>query len=361
VFGGQFRDWTADYALYAKDRVEVGVIFNEVRRQVEALGAPERPLCVALDDTILRKVGKCIPGTSYRKDPLGPAFNLNLVWAQRRLQISAAVADGEGAARMIPGRPARHPLPQSCRNATCRGGGNVARVVHTGKRTQVQRYRQVSGTPSADLEKYTVNDLNQIEKFQPVNSIDQPITTRRALFTGKGALTEDTLKLDSEGGTPTHVNRAHDYFYDSREKAMTSDGWVSGVLLRDDVPEALADIPLQASEEGREFDADGNPETSGSTTFVYDAENRLIPSGGAPAGAHDFFWGIGSGGSVAPPALGHHRLNYAVPPARHPGRVRAGGEVGDAPRSSTRSSSPASATVSTKPPPCATSSAASAP
>jgi len=146
-------------------------------------------------------------------------------------------------------------------------GGIVAKVVHAGNRTQVERYRQVAGTAFADTEDYTVNDLNQVTEFD---------NTQRALFIGKGALTEDTLKLDFEGGTPTHVNRAHDYFYDSREKAMTSDGWVSGVLLRDDVPEALADIPLRAAEEKHEFDADGNPETSGSTTFVYDAENRLI-------------------------------------------------------------------------------------
>jgi hypothetical protein len=102
VLGGQFADWTADYSLYSKDRVDAGVIFNEVRRRVDGLCAPGQPLCVALDDTILRKVGKCIPGTAYRRDPLGPPFNLNLVWAQRRLQISAAVADGEGEVRMIP-------------------------------------------------------------------------------------------------------------------------------------------------------------------------------------------------------------------------------------------------------------------
>jgi hypothetical protein len=102
VLGGQFTDWTADYSLYSRDRVDADVIFNEVRRQVDECASPSRPLCVALDDTILRKVGKCIPGTAYRKDPLGPAFNLNLVWAQRRLQISAAVADGQGEVRMIP-------------------------------------------------------------------------------------------------------------------------------------------------------------------------------------------------------------------------------------------------------------------
>lgn len=102
MLGGQFKDWTADYSLYSKDRVDADVIFNEVRRQVDGFDSQQRPLCVALDDTILRKVGKSIPGTAYRKDPLGPAFNLNLVWAQRQLQISAALADETGEVRMIP-------------------------------------------------------------------------------------------------------------------------------------------------------------------------------------------------------------------------------------------------------------------
>jgi len=57
---------------------------------------------VAIDDTILRKSGKAIPGAAYRRDPLGPPFNLNLVWAQRRLQFSAAVPERSGDARMIP-------------------------------------------------------------------------------------------------------------------------------------------------------------------------------------------------------------------------------------------------------------------
>lgn len=102
VFGKQFKDWTADYSLYARDRVKEEVIFRQVRKQVEALSPATRPLCVALDDTILRKVGKSIPGTAYRKDPPGPPFNVNLVWAQRRLQFSAAVVGENNEARMIP-------------------------------------------------------------------------------------------------------------------------------------------------------------------------------------------------------------------------------------------------------------------
>ena len=102
TFGRQFCDWTADYSLYSKGRINEQVIFKQVRKEVEALSSGTRPLCLALDDTLLRKVGKKIPGAAYRKDPLGPAFNINLVWAQRRLQFSAAVADDSGEVRMIP-------------------------------------------------------------------------------------------------------------------------------------------------------------------------------------------------------------------------------------------------------------------
>jgi len=46
------------------------------------------------------------------------------------------------------------------------------------------------------------------------------------------------------------------------------------------------------------------------------ASHPLFARTAAPAGAPDVSWGARSGGSVAPPALGHHRLNSTVPPAR---------------------------------------------
>ena len=100
--GRQFRDWTADYSLYAKQRVHPDVLFRQVRREIEAMNPPSQPLVVALDDTILRKTGRKIPGTAYRRDPLGPAFQTNLVWAQRMIQYSAAVLGPNGEARMVP-------------------------------------------------------------------------------------------------------------------------------------------------------------------------------------------------------------------------------------------------------------------
>lgn len=98
----QHRDWTADYHLYSHQRVHPEAILDQVRREVEHFLPDSQTLCVALDDTLLRKTGKKIPGTAYRRDPLGPPFQVNLVWAQRMIQFSAAVPSAEGDARMIP-------------------------------------------------------------------------------------------------------------------------------------------------------------------------------------------------------------------------------------------------------------------
>jgi len=100
--GTQFDDWTANYALYAKGRVNPAVLFDQIRCEVEVMKPQGQPLVVAVDDTILRKTGKKIPGAAYRKDPLGPAFNINLVWAQRFIQYSAAVPGPDGDVRMVP-------------------------------------------------------------------------------------------------------------------------------------------------------------------------------------------------------------------------------------------------------------------
>ena len=38
VFGKQFQDWSADYSLYAKERVHEEALFAQVRKEAEALG-----------------------------------------------------------------------------------------------------------------------------------------------------------------------------------------------------------------------------------------------------------------------------------------------------------------------------------
>jgi hypothetical protein len=57
---------------------------------------------MALDDTLVRKTGKKTHGVKYRRDPLGPPFQANLVRGQRFLEMSMACTGPEGQARMIP-------------------------------------------------------------------------------------------------------------------------------------------------------------------------------------------------------------------------------------------------------------------
>ena len=52
---------------------------------------PQRLVGVAIDDTKLRKTGRCIPQAFYQRDPLSPPFHVNLVLGLRFLQASLLV------------------------------------------------------------------------------------------------------------------------------------------------------------------------------------------------------------------------------------------------------------------------------
>lgn len=100
--GKHDRDWTANYRLYSRNRVDPDKCFEAIRRSVERKLGDDSPLVVAIDDTIKQKTGSHIDGVSYRKDPLGPKFQANLVRAQRFIQFSAAIPEEDGSARLIP-------------------------------------------------------------------------------------------------------------------------------------------------------------------------------------------------------------------------------------------------------------------
>lgn len=100
----QFDDWTATYRMLSKERIDRPAFFAPARQEVIERLKPGEPLVVIMDDTLIRKRGRKIPGAGWKRDPLGPAFHANLVWSQRFLQISAALPDEHqpGAARAIP-------------------------------------------------------------------------------------------------------------------------------------------------------------------------------------------------------------------------------------------------------------------
>lgn len=100
--GKHQKDWSADYRLYSEQRLDPSQLLDAVREQATSWLAPSSALVVGIDDTLLRKRGRRIPGVSWRRDPLGPPFGCNLVLAQRFLQLSVALPQDDGAARMIP-------------------------------------------------------------------------------------------------------------------------------------------------------------------------------------------------------------------------------------------------------------------
>jgi hypothetical protein len=88
--GGQNRSWSAEYFLHSRCHWEPQQLFAPILRRALPY-CPQRLVGVAVDDTRLRKTGRCIPQAFYQRDPLSPPFHLNLVLGLRFLQASLLV------------------------------------------------------------------------------------------------------------------------------------------------------------------------------------------------------------------------------------------------------------------------------
>lgn len=97
--GQQFVDWAASYRLFSRARFDLEGLFAVSRRAVVTELPENQPLVAIMDDTLVRKRGRKITGTSWRRDPLGPHFCDNFIWAQRFLQVVAALPEGPGPSR----------------------------------------------------------------------------------------------------------------------------------------------------------------------------------------------------------------------------------------------------------------------
>ncbi len=115
--GRQFVDWSADYRLCSRSPWEPRQLFDVVLDHLPALlPSPQAPIFAALDDTILKKTGRRIPGVKILRDPMSPPFHVNFCYGLRFVQVSALVSPrhAAGPARALPVRfdfapPARKP------------------------------------------------------------------------------------------------------------------------------------------------------------------------------------------------------------------------------------------------------------
>jgi hypothetical protein len=102
--GQQFADWSAAYRLFEKERFDPDLLFAPARRAVLESLPQDAAVVAHLDDTRTRKRGRKVHGASWHRDPLGPRFRPNLIWAQRFLQVSLALPESAEPcrARAIP-------------------------------------------------------------------------------------------------------------------------------------------------------------------------------------------------------------------------------------------------------------------
>lgn len=76
--------------------MDISKIFDIVRKKVVSRqpSKDNTPIYAHMDDTLLNKTCKKVAGTSWKRDPLGPSFHTNFIWAQRFIQISLSLPEG---------------------------------------------------------------------------------------------------------------------------------------------------------------------------------------------------------------------------------------------------------------------------
>lgn len=112
--GMQDKDWSADYRVFEKERIDGEMIFGKIREEVISRLPDNAPLVTFMDDTLMRKKGRKVSGTAWKRDPNGPKFCNNFIWATRFLQISGALEeeDRPGSCRGIPFILRHSPTPK---------------------------------------------------------------------------------------------------------------------------------------------------------------------------------------------------------------------------------------------------------
>ena len=101
-------DWSADYRVFSRSPWESKDLFDLLLMEAIARHVPQGPLFMAWDDTVVRRQGRHVPNTAWRRDPMSPPFHVNLVWGQRYLLASLVLPlyqeDGESSPRTLPVR-----------------------------------------------------------------------------------------------------------------------------------------------------------------------------------------------------------------------------------------------------------------
>ncbi len=94
--GNQFEDWSSVYRIFSRRRIDISAIMKVIQSNVLKETENAKHIIAHMDDTIIKKTGKHIPGTSWRRDPLGPPFHTNFI-RETHISKTASTASSGGS------------------------------------------------------------------------------------------------------------------------------------------------------------------------------------------------------------------------------------------------------------------------
>lgn len=254
--GKQFGDWSAYYRIFTEERIDVKMIFKTIFLKGVEVSPASDYVVVHMDDTITRKTGMKIPGTSWRRDPLGPSFHTNLIWGQRYLELSLSVANqvGIGPSRAIPIRfehcpSAKKPNSKASdqqvqhfkeerkqMNLNSYGSNSITELRNLMDDNNMKDKRLVMCVDGSYTNSFILKDLpanvsliGRIRKDAKFNfpANDQPQTGRRRLY-GEALPTPEEIRQDDKYSWKTTKAWAAGKFHDFDLKEVEGVLWRKG-------------------------------------------------------------------------------------------------------------------------------------
>jgi hypothetical protein len=105
--GRQHQDWSADYKVFSRSPWEADRMFTPIAKEYLVRYPGTGPVCLAFDDTKLKKSGRKIKSAFWQRDPLSPPFHVNFLYGLRFMHASLIFPhyrDGDFSARGYPVR-----------------------------------------------------------------------------------------------------------------------------------------------------------------------------------------------------------------------------------------------------------------
>lgn len=177
-------DWSAYYKLFSRSDWNPDDLFRPVL-ETWFERHPEGPVIMAADDTKLRRTGAKIAAATWQRDPMSPAFHVNLIRAVRYFQVTLIFPhyrEGDHSARSYPirfvespvvKRPGKRASPEAV--AAAKEARKTLNMPHQGRAT-IERLRadvDAMGHPGRRILMATDGGLCNRAMFQePIDRVD---------------------------------------------------------------------------------------------------------------------------------------------------------------------------------------------